>query len=138
MQKMAYTLKDVCALLNLPASTIRYYDREGLLPGLERTEGGYRRFSDDDAGLLRMIECLKRTGMPIRDIRKFTVWLGQGDASLRERYEMFQERKKAVQEQIAQLEETMKVIDHKCRYYAAALEAGTEAVHRGAAPCGDE
>lgn len=123
---MPYSMKEVCQLLNLPPTTIRYYDKEGLLPFVERTQGGYRRFSDADVGLLKVIGCLKRTGMPIRDIRQFTLWVRQGDGSLKERYEMFLERKRAVEEQLAQLQETLKVIEYKCRYYRAALEAGTE------------
>lgn len=130
---MPYSMKEVCQMLNLPASTIRYYDKEGLLPFMARTEGGYRQFSEDDVGLLKIIECLKRTGMPIRDIKQFTVWVQQGDASLKERYEMFLERKKAVQAQMEQLQETMKVIEYKCRYYQTALEAGTEKIHQKSA-----
>ena len=128
-------MKEVCRMLNLSASTIRYYDKEGLLPFVTRTEGGYRQFSDDDVGLLRIIECLKRTGMPIRDIRQFTVWVQQGDASLRERYEMFLERKRSVQDQMTQLQKTMEIIEYKCRYYQTALEAGTEKVHQQGTAC---
>ena len=132
---MTYSMKEVCRMLNLSASTIRYYDKEGLLPFVTRTEGGYRQFSDDDVGLLRIIECLKRTGMPIRDIRQFTVWVQQGDASLRERYEMFLERKRVVQDQMTQLQKTMEIIEYKCRYYQTALEAGTEKVHQQGTAC---
>lgn len=124
-----YSIKEISEMLGLPASTIRYYDKQGLLPFIERSEGGYRRFSEEDLGLLKMIECLKKTGMPIREILQFTRWLQQGDASLRERYEMFLERRKAVEKQIEQLQETLKVIDYKCWYYETALKAGTEAVH---------
>lgn len=127
---MSYSMKEVCQMLNLPSSTIRYYDKEGLLPFVERTEGGYRKFSELDIGLLKIIECLKRTGMPIKDIRQFTLWVQQGDASLQARYEMFLERKRTVQKQMEQLQETMKVIDYKCWYYQTALEAGTERVHQ--------
>ena len=67
--------------------------------------------------------------MPIKEILQFIRWLQQGDASLRERYEMFLERRKAVEKQIEQLQETMKVIEYKCWYYETALKAGTESVH---------
>lgn len=132
---MSYSMKEVCQILGLPSSTIRYYDKEGLLPFMERTEGGYRQFSDADVGLLKIIECLKRTGMPIKDIKQFTIWVQQGDASLKERHEMFLERKRAVEAQMAQLQETMKVIEYKCWYYQTALEAGTESVHQSCSSC---
>ena len=124
-----YSIKEISEILGLPASTIRYYDKQGLLPFIERSEGGYRRFSEEDLGLLKIIECLKKTGMPIKEILQFIRWLQQGDASLRERYEMFLERRKAVEKQIEQLQETMKVIEYKCWYYETALKAGTESVH---------
>ena len=125
-----YTIKEAAEKMNLPASTIRYYDKQGLLPFVQRSGSGYRMFSDKDIGLLNMIECLKQTGMPIKEIKQFCQWVQQGDASLQQRFDMFQERRKAVQEQMAQLEKTMKVIEYKCWYYETALIAGTEAIHR--------
>ena len=126
-----YSMKEVCEKMNLPASTIRYYDKQGMLPNMHRTESGYRRFSDADIGMLNMIECLKRTGMSIRDIQQFITWAQQGDATLQQRYDMFVERRQSVQEQIAQLQRTLDFVEFKCRYYAAALEAGTESIHTG-------
>ena len=124
-----YTIKEAAAKTNLPASTIRYYDKQGLLPFVQWSESGYRIFSENDIGLLNMIECLKKTEMPIKEIKQFTLWLQQGDASLEERYQMFLDRKKAVQQQIAQLQQTLEVIDYKCWYYETAIQAGTEAIH---------
>ena len=125
-----YTIKEAAEKMNLPASTIRYYDKQGLLPFVQRSESGYRMFSDKDIGLLNMIECLKQTGMPIKEIKQFCQWVQQGDASLQQRFDMFRERRKAVQEQMAQLEKTMEVIEYKCWYYETALAAGTESIHR--------
>ena len=125
-----YTIKEAAEKMNLPASTIRYYDKQGLLPFVQRSESGYRMFSEKDIGLLNMIECLKQTGMPIKEIKQFCQWVQQGDASLQQRFDMFQERRKAVQDQMMQLEKTMEVIEYKCWYYETALAAGTEAIHR--------
>lgn len=125
-----YSMKEVSEKMNLPASTIRYYDKQGMLPNMHRTESGYRHFSDADIGMLNMIECLKRTNMPIRDIQQFIAWVQEGDATLQQRYDMFVERRQSVQEQIAQLQKTLEFIEYKCWYYSTALEAGTEAVHR--------
>ena len=125
-----YTIKEAAEKMNLPASTIRYYDKQGLLPFVQRSESGYRMFSEKDIGLLNMIECLKQTGMPIKEIKQFCQWVQQGDASLQQRFDMFQERRKAVQDQMMQLEKTMEVIEYKCWDYETALAAGTEAIHR--------
>ena len=127
---MAYTIKEVSEMLNIPASTIRYYDKEGLLPSIERRDSGYRLFSEENLRALRLIECLKSTGMPIKDIRTFFEWVQQGDDSLQQRYEMFLERRRAVEEQMAQLRKTLEIIDYKCWYYETAVNAGTTDVHQ--------
>lgn len=67
--------------------------------------------------------------MSIKDIRKFSQWVLMGDDSLQERYEMFLERKKAVEAQMADLQKTLDFINHKCWYYETAIEAGTEKIH---------
>ena len=119
MGKERYTIKDAAQMMGVPTSTIRYYDKEGLLPFMERMESGYRIF----------IDCLKKTGMPIKEIRQFTDWLEQGDDSLQQRYEMFLERKRIVEAQMAELQETLNTINYKCWYYKTAIAAGTEKIH---------
>ena len=64
---MEYTIKEAAEIMHLPATTIRYYDKEGLLPYIRRLDSGYRIFSDQDLEMLRIIECLKKTGMPIKE-----------------------------------------------------------------------
>ena len=126
---MSYTIKQAAALTNLTPVTLRYYDKQGLLPLVERRESGYRMFSEGDIAMLRVIECLKKSGMSIKDIRQFSQWVMMGDDSLQERYEMFLERKKAVEAQMAELQKTLDFINHKCWYYETAIEAGTEKIH---------
>ena len=121
-----YTIKDAAKMMNVPTSTIRFYDKEGLLPFMERMESGYRIFSEEDMAMLKTIDCLKKTGMPIKEIREFVNWVQRGDDSLKQRYEMFLERKKAVETEISELQETLKIIDFKCWYYKSAIDAGSE------------
>lgn len=126
---MPYTIKQAAEIMNVTPTTLRYYDKQGLLPFIERKDSGYRIFSDEDIAMLHVIECLKKTGMSIKDIRQFSKWVQMGDDSLEERYEMFLERKHTVEAQIAQLQETLDFIKHKCWYYKTAIEAGTEKIH---------
>ncbi|MDZ5504357.1 MerR family transcriptional regulator [Enterococcus cecorum] len=125
-----YTIKDAAKLMNVPPSTIRYYDKEGLIPSIKRKETGYRIFTEEALSALKIIDCLKKNGMPIKDIRQFFQWIDKGDDSLEERYEMFLERKAVVEEQIAELQQVMDTINYKCWYYETALKAGTEAIHK--------
>jgi DNA-binding transcriptional MerR regulator len=123
---LKYTIKDAAQIMNVPTSTIRYYDKEGLLPFMKRMDSGYRVFSSDDLAMLRTIDCLKKTGMPIKEIRQFIEWVQQGDNSIQERYNLFLERKKVVEEQMADLQSTLDIVNFKCWYYKSAIEAGSE------------
>lgn len=127
---MSYTIGQVAKIMNLSTYTLRYYDKEGLLPFVKRTENGVRIFEEDDLHFLQVIFCLKNTGMPIEKIREFIKWADEGDATLQKRYHLFVERKSEVERQIAQLQEYKECIEYKCNYYKEALEAGTEAIHK--------
>lgn len=125
-----YTISEVAKELNLTAYTLRYYDKEGLIPFVERTPSGIRLFKQTDIDALKIIECLKSTGMPIKEIKNFIDWCSDGDATLQQRYDMFMERKATVEAQMGELKKTLELIEHKCFYYETALEAGTEDIHK--------
>ncbi|SMC62790.1 MerR family transcriptional regulator [Papillibacter cinnamivorans] len=127
---MSYTISEIAEKLGLTASTLRFYDKEGLLPNIDRTASGIRVFSDIDLEWLSMVECLKATGMPIKDIKTFLDWCMEGDTTLRERCDMFHERKRVVETQINELQKTLDTINYKCWYYDAAVAAGTADVHK--------
>ena len=124
-----YTIGEMADILGVAASTLRYYDKEGLLPFVERTSGGIRRFKESDLEWLVTIEHLKKTGMPIRDIKVFIDWCMAGDTTIACRLALIDRQREAVRAQIAQLEDTMKILDYKHWYYQTALDAGTCAVH---------
>nr|WP_145163652.1 MerR family transcriptional regulator [Paenibacillus terrae] len=125
-----FSISEAAKQLNLTIYTLRYYDKEGLLPLVERTASGKRLFKESDIEALKVIECLKTTGMPIKEIKNFISWCSEGDTTLKQRYDMFLERKAAVEAQMEELKKTMEVIEHKCFYYKTALDAGTEDVHK--------
>ncbi|PEL13464.1 MerR family transcriptional regulator [Bacillus sp. AFS017336] len=121
-----YSIGEVAKALNLTVYTLRYYDKEGLMPFVERTTSGIRVFKESDIEALKIIECLKSTGMPIKEIKNFIEWCSDGDSTLQLRFDMFMERKANVEAQMEQLKKTMEIIEYKCSYYQIALEAGTE------------
>lgn len=123
---MLYTVGEMAQLLGIAASTLRYYDQEGLLPFVERSQGGIRMFTEKDYGPLKVIGCLKKSGLSIKEIRQFISLAQAGDSTLEQRLEIFQRRRVAVQEQIAQLQEMLSLLDYKCWYYETACHAGTE------------
>ena len=131
---MLYTVGEMARETGIPASTLRYYDKEGLLPFVERTGGGLRMFSDADREALTVIECLKRSGLSIREIREFMGMVARGDGSLGERKALFEARRDAVRAEIAQLRQSLEVLEYKCWYYETAEAAGTEEAVRKLAP----
>lgn len=123
---MPYTIKDMSELTGLPASTLRYYDKKGLLPNLRRDHNNVRIFTDDDYRQLRFIECLKRSGLSIKDIHNFITLTKHGDTALNERLEIFTRRRDILRKELADLQEVLNLIEYKCWYYTKACEAGSE------------
>lgn len=125
-----YSISEAAKELNVTAYTLRYYDKEGLMPFVERTASGQRLFKESDIAALKVIECLKSTGMQIKEIKTFIDWVTDGDTTLQQRFDMFMERKAIVEKQMEELKQTMELVEHKCLYYKTALEAGTEEIHK--------
>lgn len=124
---MEYTIGQIAKLTGLSISTIRYYDKEGLLNGINR-KSGIRSFNDKDLNTIRVIECLKNSGMLIKEIRDFMKLCEEGDSSLNERYNFFLDQEKKVQDQIKSLNQTLKLIKFKQWYYLKAISDNTESI----------
>ena len=120
-----YTIGQVSEMFHLPISTLRYYDKEGFFPNLVR-KGNIRYFSDNELEALRIIECLKQSGLEIKDIKQFFEWVTEGSSSYTKRKELFEHRKAAVKEEIKQLEKTLAMLEFKCWYYDTAIADGNE------------
>lgn len=120
-----YTIGQVSEMFDLPISTLRYYDKEGLLPNLERVSG-IRKFSDKELETLRVIECLKKSGMEIKDIKKFMEWTEMGSQTYPERKELFLKQKENVEAEIRKLEKVLCMLNFKCWYYDQAIKDGNE------------
>lgn len=120
-----YTIGQVSQMSGLPVSTLRYYDKEGFFPLLER-KGNIRYFCDTEIEAIRIIECLKASGLEIRDIKKFFKWVLEGPSSYPDRKQLFESRKEAVLAEIKQLEKTLAMLEFKCWYYDKAIEDGNE------------
>ena len=120
-----YTIGQVSVMFSLPISTLRYYDKEGLFPNIER-QSGIRKFSENEIEALRVIECLKASGLEIKDIKQFMDWVKEGESTYEKRRELFEARKKAVEEEIANLQKMLDMVKFKCWYYETAIKDGGE------------
>ncbi len=129
---MEYAIGQVSEMLGLPISTLRYYDKEGLLPGLRRSSG-IRRFSDRDIEALRMIAYLKRTGLGIDSIREFMAWDDESMECFGKRLQLLQRQQKALAEEMERLQGAMDMLTYKCWFYEEAMRTG----HRPDPSCRD-
>lgn len=123
---MHYSIGEISRMTGISVSTLRYYDREGMFPDMERSNGGIRIFSEKELNALRVIECLKNTGMSIKDIKRFLVWCQEGDVSLDKRQKMFHDRLEEVERQLEMMRKNLNLLKYKCWYYDKAVAAGTE------------
>ena len=120
-----YTIGQVSEMFGLPVSTLRYYDKEGLFPTMER-KNGIRKFGETELEALRVIECLKGSGLEIKDIKLFMQWCTEGPATYPQRKELFEHRREAVLQEMEQLKKTLAMLEFKCWYYDTAIADGSE------------
>ena len=120
-----YTIGQVSERFGLPVSTLRYYDKEGLFPGIQRA-AGIRQFSEKELEALRVIECLKKSGLEIKEIRQFMQWCAQGSETYPLRRALFLTQKERVETELCRLNRVLDMIRYKCWYYEQAIQDGNE------------
>lgn len=122
---MTYSIGETAKILGVNPSTLRYYDKEGLLPFVSRTDGGIRVFKENDMEWLKLIECLKKTNMPIKEIKRFIALYEEGYHTAAQRLEIIRNQKESVETQIKQLQSTLEVLEYKNWFYETAVRLGT-------------
>jgi DNA-binding transcriptional MerR regulator len=119
---VAYTIKQVSEKTSLPPHVLRYYENEGLLPSVERSRNGIRRYSENDLEWLGLVCCLKNTGMSIKQIRSFVELSVEGDHTLQRRCELLREHKKNVEAQIGEMKKHLAKVTHKIEKFTKQYE----------------
>src|SRR6478735_3586460 len=114
---MLYSIAKVSDRLNIPASTIRYYEEKGLLPQIKRTSGGIRQFDDQDIEWLYLITCFLKTGMSLVTLKRIIDLGLEGDSTIEERKAIIENHKKDLEKKRLDLEEAIKVADQKLKIY---------------------
>ncbi len=116
-----YSIQDVSKRTGLSAHTLRYYEKEGLLPHVDRSAGGFRQYSDEDMEALGLICCLKNTGMPLQEIARFVDLTHRGDATLQERVELLRAHRENVISRIAEMQTHLEKVTWKLNYFSEKL-----------------
>lgn len=123
------TIKDIAERTGRSVYTIRYYVREGLLPGARRDKNGVRHFTEEDLESVYIIECLKNCDMSIQEIKDFTQWTLAGDSTIEQRLKLFRDKYALLHDKLAKLQETLDAVRYKIWFYETAAAAGSVAVH---------
>ncbi len=105
--------------------TLRYYDREGLLPFIEHSANGSRLFRESDYEWIAVLQCLKNTGMPLKQIKTYMDWCMQGDTTLEKRLSLFQSQKIVIEHQLKELKTYQNIVEYKIKYLKGRID-GTE------------
>ncbi|WP_294581917.1 MerR family transcriptional regulator [uncultured Thomasclavelia sp.] len=118
---MEYTINQVCKKYDLNASTLRYYEKEHLLPPIKKNSSNQRVYNDDDLKWLDIIMCMRKTGMTIAYIRNYIELCKQGDETLEQRFEILKKQKEILTLQQQELDKNIEMINLKIDLYQEKL-----------------
>jgi len=111
------TVGEAAAKVGLSVHTLRWYEQEGLVTPVGRDAVGRRRYSPDDLDWLQLLNCLRGTGMPVREMRRYAELARTGPATEEERLRLFEEHRERVLARIADLHRDLDAINAKIDYY---------------------
>ena len=118
-----YSIQEVSNKTGLTAHTLRYYEKEGLISGVERSQGGFRQYTDEDLERLGLICCLKNTGMSIQEIARFVQLTHEGDHTLEERVELLRAHREQVLARMAEMQKHLEKVTWKLNFFTEKLKA---------------
>ncbi|WP_315067817.1 MerR family transcriptional regulator [uncultured Clostridium sp.] len=129
---MGYSIAEVSERTHLTPHTLRYYEKEGLLPFVERSDSGNRNFKEEDLEMLELICCLKNTGMPLKKIKDYIQLCIQGNSTVEIRREIFLKHREDVLNQMAELQKNLDKINCKIDHYDSVYKKYRQVIQRAA------
>ncbi|MBR0266626.1 MAG: MerR family transcriptional regulator [Clostridia bacterium] len=117
-----YSIQDVSKKTGLSAHTLRYYEKEGLITGVERSAGGFRQYTDEDLEALGLVCCLKNTGMSLQEILRFVELTREGDQTLKERVELLREHRENVIRRMEEMQKYLDKVTWKLNFFSGKLK----------------
>ncbi|GAA1353238.1 MerR family transcriptional regulator [Streptomyces beijiangensis] len=118
-----YTISEVVTWTGLTAHTLRWYERIGLMSDVDRSHTGQRRFNNRDLDWLAFVGKLRLTGMPVADMVRYAELVRAGEHTFEARQELLEQTRRDVRTRIAELQDTLAVLDFKIDFYAGAQRA---------------
>lgn len=121
---MGLTIKQVSEKYGIPANTLRYYEKAGVIPPVTRTASGIRDYSEDDIAWVENAKCMRAAGLSIESLTEYLRLYKEGDSTIKERKELLSQQRELLTAQKKQLEETINKLDYKISRYENALKTG--------------
>ena len=126
---MSYTIGELAKKLGITKDSLRYYEKEGLLPPIKRDSSGHRVYSDSDMEWIFLIRCLRDTDMQIYKIKKYvSLLLNSGGESLHERRNLLLEHYSFIKKKVQTYQKLSQLIEKKLDFYNDALSSDDESV----------
>lgn len=117
-------IAEVSEKYGIPQDTLRYYEREGVIPKIKRGNGGIRNYTEDDCKAIQFAQCLKSAGFSVEDIVEYRRLSDIGDSTIPDRLALMQRKREEMEQQKADLEKAMRLLDHKIFCYERAVRTG--------------
>src|SRR2546421_12205562 len=118
------TVGEAAAKVGLSVHTLRWYEQEGLVSPVGRDAAGRRRYRSEDLDWLQLLTCLRGTGMPVREMRRYAELARRGPATVAERLRLFEEHRERVLERIKELHRDLDAINWKIEFYRRTEDCG--------------
>lgn len=116
------TISEVARKYNLSADTIRYYERIGLIPRVNRNSGGIRDFTENDCGWVEFIKCMRGAGLPIEALIDYVALFQQGDMTAQARKAILVEQRDVLAERILEMQSTLERLNQKIEHYEEGIQ----------------
>lgn len=121
-----YSIREVSEKTGLSAHTLRYYEKEGVLRGVDRSQGGFRQYTDDDLESLGLVCCLKNTGMSIQEIARFMELTHEGEHTLQERVDLLREHRESMIRKMQEMQTYLEKVTWKLNFFSEKLKVYEE------------
>ncbi len=120
------TIAEVSEKCDISPDTLRYYEKEGLLPYISRTEGGVRNYTEEDCKRIGFVKCMRSAGLSIEVLKQYFELFAKGKRTLQARRDLLATEREKLQVRLAELQETMSRLDYKIAVYEKALKSKTK------------
>ena len=120
------TIAEVSKKYQISADTLRYYEKEGLIPYVSRTEGGVRNYTEEDCKRIGFVKCMRSAGLSIEVLKQYFELFAKGKRTLKARRDLLAAERETLKARMTELQDTLKRLDYKISVYDKAIKSKTQ------------